>query len=132
MFSICSIDAGRVNEYANKRIKGAIGKITAISLEWEKKTQTPFQKGNQAGIETKTQKLRLFGGVDLTVKPRYISDDGTAKGLQGAVMKKLREKTVAPTFTINHSGKPYKAVVLPITQNGQEIWRNSVASAENK
>lgn len=121
------LDAAWVNEYANKRIKNAIGKITAISLEWEKKTETPFQKGNQAGIETRTQKLHLFGGVDLTVKPRYISDDGTAKGLQGAVMKKLREKTARPTFTIIHSGKPYKAVVLPITQNGQEIWKGSAA-----
>lgn len=120
-------DTNWVNEHANKRID-TVGRITALSTQWERTIQTPFQRGNQTGIQTTIQSLHLFGGVDLTVKPKYKSDDGTVQSLQKAVMTKLREKIVEPAFNINHNGKPLKAVVLPITQRGQELWNFPVTT----
>lgn len=125
------IDTNWVNEYANKRVD-TTGRITALSTQWEKTTQTPFQKGNQTGIQTIIRSLHLFGGVDLTVKPKYSSDDGTAQGLQKAVISKLREKIVEPAFDVKHNGKSYRAVILPVTRNGQEIWKTSPTTTVNK
>lgn len=117
-------DVNWVNEYANKRIK-TVGQITALSTHWEKKRETPFQRGDQVGIRIMTQKLHLFGGVDLTVKPKYVADDGTAQLLQKSAEGKLKGKIVEPIFDIKLNEKGYKAVVLPVTRNGQELWKSS-------
>lgn len=124
------IDTDWVNRYANKRID-TVGRITALSTQWEKKSQSPFQKGNQTGILTQIHKLYLFGGVDLTVNPKYTSDDGTAQSLQKAVLAKLREKVVEPTFDIKYKEKAYRAAILPVTKNGQELWKNQPVTAKN-
>ncbi|MBC8459634.1 MAG: RHS repeat protein, partial [Deltaproteobacteria bacterium] len=123
-------DTGWVNEYANKRID-TVGRVTALSTQWEKSNQTPFQRGNQSGILTQIHKIHLFGGVDLTVNPKFISDDGNAQRLQKAVTAKLREKVVGPTFYVNHNGKAYRAVILPVTSQGQAIWKNSPTTTIN-
>lgn len=118
-------DTGWVNEYANKRVDTVVRRVTALSTQWEKRNQTPFQRGNQSGVLTQIHKIHLFGGVDLTVKPKFISDDGNAQKLKNAVMAKLREKVVVPTFDVNHNGKVYRAVILPVTSQGQAVWKNS-------
>ncbi len=115
-------DTSWVNEYANKRIDTA-DRIAALSTQWEKKEEIPFQKGNKVGIQTIIRRLHLFGGVDLTVKPKYISDDGTAQRLKKSITSKLREKGIGPVFNIDSKGKTLRAVVLPITRKGQEMWR---------
>jgi YD repeat-containing protein len=123
-------DANWVNEYANKRVD-TVGKITALSTLWEKKSQTPFQRSNQIGIQTQIHQLHLFGGVDLAVKPKYISDDGTAQGIQKAVIAKLREKVIEPTFDVKHNGRSLKAVILPVTKSGQELWKKTPTTTVN-
>lgn len=123
-------DTRWVNEYANKRVD-TVGRVTALSTQWEKSNQTPFQSGNQSGILTQIRKIHLFGGVDLTVKPKYVSDNGTAQGLQKAITANLRGKVIEPTFDVNYNGKSYHAVVLPVTHKGQEIWKNSPITTVN-
>ncbi|MBI5222789.1 hypothetical protein HY990_00040 [Candidatus Micrarchaeota archaeon] len=116
-------DTSWVNEYANKRVP-TVGKVTALSAQWENRSQIPFQQGNQTGIQAITQKLYLFGGVDLTVKPKFVKDDGTAQNIQQGVLAKLKEDIAEPVFYIKDKGKSLKAVVLPITHNGQKLWKS--------
>jgi YD repeat-containing protein len=119
-----------VFEYSNKRIE-TVGKITAISVQWQKQNQELYSEGGLTGIQTTIHKLHLFGGVDLTVNPRYTSDDGNARSLQEAVRSKLRQRAGGPRFTVEHNGKVLQAVVLPITRSGQEMWKNSPSTESN-
>jgi YD repeat-containing protein len=118
------VDMDWIVKYANKRIK-TIGKITALSVQWERQQQRPYSRGRLTGIETITHQLHLFGGVDLTVKPKYVSDDGTARSLQEAVKSKLRERNIGPIFTVRHNEKTLQATVLPLTRRGQEMWKDN-------
>lgn len=117
------IDMDWVFKHANKRIE-TTEKIPALSVSWQKQEQKPYSKGRLTGIQAITHQLHFFGGIDLTVNPKYVSDDGTAGSLQEAVRSKLREKDVGPVFTVKHNGNSLQAIVLPITSSGQEMWNN--------
>jgi YD repeat-containing protein len=119
------IDMDWVVKYANKRIK-SVSQITALSIEKQRQYQKPYSntKGRPIGIQTITEKIYLFGGVDLTVNPKYVSDDGLARSLQETVRSKLSQNQ-GPIFTIYHNGNTFQAFVLPVTKNGQKIWENS-------
>jgi len=118
------VDMDWVFKYANQRIE-TVDKITALSVQWQKQNQMPYSVGGQKGIQTTIHQLYLFGGVDLTVNPRYVSDDGRAHGLQEAISSKLREKNAGPLFTVEYNGNTLLASVLPITRSGQDVWENS-------
>lgn len=118
------VDMDWVVKYANKRVE-TIGEITALSIQWQKQSQRPYLQGGLTGIQTITHQLHLFGGVDLTVKPKYVSDDGRARSLQDVVKLKLRQKNAGPIFSVKHNGKTLQAAVLPITKSGQEMWKHS-------
>jgi YD repeat-containing protein len=111
-----------VIEYINQSIQ-TVDSITALSGEWEKRTESPYTRGKKRGIQTIIKQLHLFGGVDLTVEPNFISDNGQARSLQMKVLSALREKETGPVFNITHEGKSLRAVLLPITKNGQEMWK---------
>lgn len=118
------IDMGWVTEYVNKRIQ-TVERITALSEQRERRTEIPFTQGNRSGIRIIIRQLHLFGGVDLTVNPKFKPDNGQAQSLQREVVAALRKKETGPVFKVTHEGKSLRAVVLPITQSGQEMWRNS-------
>ena len=123
------IDMNWVIEHVNKRIK-TVDKITALSVQWENQQKRPYSKGNLMGVQTIIRQIYLFGGVDLTVNPEYTSDDGIAQNLQNAVKSKLREKSL-PVFEIEHNGKSFLAMVLPITGKGKEMWKNCRSLEKN-
>ena len=118
------IDINWVNEYANKRIR-TTDRVTALSTESTLSTQRTIHEGDRTGILTEIQRIRLFGGVDLTVTPEYKSDDGHAQGLQKAVTKKLQEKLVDPIFKIQQGEKMLTGVIFPVTKNGQKMWEDA-------
>ena len=118
------IDMGWVTKYVNKRIQ-TVDRITALSERWEKRTQKPFTQGNRLGIRTIIRQLHLFGGVDLTVKPKFEPDYGQAESLRKEVAAALQRKEAGPVFNITHKGESLRAVVLPITKSGQEMWKSS-------
>jgi RHS repeat-associated protein len=118
------VDMNWVEEKASGNIP-ITDSLKALSVQWEKKTQQHYQKGNLIGIETTTHQIRLFGGVDLTVNPKYITDDGTTLSLQEAVRSKLKQEDTGPVFTVEHNGKSFRAEVLPVTGAGREMWKGS-------
>lgn len=117
------VDMDWVFKYVNKRIK-TVDKLSALSVQWKKQTQKPYSKEGVSGVQYITQGVNLFGGVDLCVNPRYISDDGKAQSLQERIMSKLGEEDTGPTFKIEHSGKSFQASVLPLTKAGQKMREN--------
>ncbi len=115
------IDTSWITKYADKQVV-TVDKVNAISIQWRKEDKTPFSRDGITGVRTSIHKLHLFGGVDLTVKPKYVLGDQEAKRLQEDV--KLGLNKGIPRFIVEHNGKNLQAVVLPITKNGQKIWGN--------
>ena len=126
-----AVDMDWVVKSVNRRIK-TIDKITALSVQHERQSQKPYSQGNATGVLTTIERLYLFGGVDLSVVPRYDPDDknGKALKLQEAVKLRLRQKNTDPIFTIQVEGASYKAAVLPVTKSGREI-REKLPFAES-
>jgi RHS repeat-associated protein len=120
------IDMGWVTEYVNKRIQ-TVERITALSEQWERRTEIPFTQGNRLGIRTIIRQLHLFGGVDLTVNPKFKPDNGQVESLQKEVVAALQRKETGPVFNVTHEGESLRAVVLPVTKSGQEMWKSSPA-----
>lgn len=119
------VDMEWVYKYANKRTE-TVGKVTSLSVQWEKQSQNRYSEAGMEGIETSIQQLYLFGGVDLTVAPKYDTDyTAKARGLQEAVSFKLRQPGAGPIFTVKYNGKPLQALVLPITKAGQKMREDS-------
>jgi len=112
------VDLAWVAEFANKRIP-TVGQISALSVTKEKRYTNYISK------------IYLFGGVDARVDPKYVKNDGTADKLQETVISKLRKADVGPIFSVQHDGKVLRAAVLPITRNGQDLWKNSPALEVN-
>jgi len=118
------IDMGWVTEYVNKRIQ-TVDRVTALSEQRERRTEIPFTQGNRSGIRTIIRQLHLFGGVDLTVNPKFKPDNGQAESLQKEVVAALQRKEAGPVFNVTHEGESLRAVVLPVTKSGQEMWKSS-------
>lgn len=117
------VDRDWIIDYVNRRI-ATFDRITALSCRWEKQNQTPFVSGGQTGIQTNIHQLHLFGGVDLTVRPEFSEDDGTAALLEKAVRDKLSRSEIYPIFNIKLGKKSLFAAILPITAEGKRIWEN--------
>ena len=119
------VDLSWVVDEINKHRIRTVERVSALSVKYEKKSQTPFSKGNAVGVKTLIEQLHLFGGVDGRARFDEKSDNGSAKNLQQAVLTKLKGKMIEPTFDIEYDGKSYRGTILPVTRNGQEIWKKS-------
>lgn len=116
------IDLNWVNEFANKKIN-TITKINSLSLTKQKKHSEPYADEKGQGTMIYTNELHLFGGVDLTVKPEYKTDDGTVQYLENEVLSFLNQGD--PIFNIEFNGKNLQAIVMPITKGGQKLWKDA-------
>lgn len=115
------LDLDWMVEQVNSRIE-TVGRITALSVEWERQQQKPYSDGELIGIQTLIHQLRLFGGIDLSVRPKWGSDDGKAHTLEEKVTFGLRQADGKPLFAVERDAKELQARVLPITKSGQEMW----------
>ena len=115
------LDLDWMVEQVNSRIE-TVGRITALSVEWERQQQKPYSDGELIGIQTLIHQLRLFGGIDLSVRPKWGSDDGKAHTLEEKVTFSLRQADAKPLFAVERDAKELQARVLPITKSGQEMW----------
>jgi YD repeat-containing protein len=116
------VDAEWVGRYASVRIP-TVDRIGALSVERLTESQTPFTKGRLSGIQIIRRQLRLFGGVDLEVTPRFISDNGKTRTLEELVTRKMRQPDAEPVFPVEQDGRLFQATVMPITDGGQSIWK---------
>jgi YD repeat-containing protein len=105
------LDMQWVKEQANKRVE-TVARINTLDVQKQQSTHTHIQT------------VMLFGGVDLTVRPIYVRDDGKAQALQDAVREKVRQALTGPVFTVNLAGKNLQGVVLPVTKKGQQLWKD--------
>jgi hypothetical protein len=92
-----------------------ISRINAFSVNWRTRAETPFRDGNRSGVRIETHELRLFGGVDLTVVPQRLADDGSASGIDKAVRAGF-DRAPGGTHIVRfeHSGSRLEAVALPL------------------
>ena len=117
-----------INQVRTQAIRGT-SQVTALSVNWKSEQRTPFNDSRGQGIQTLTQTLNLFGGVDLTVNPEYVPDRGSAQRLRQAVLRGLNENRGKPVFELQVEGRTFYAKVLPITPSGQAMWRDPKVSA---
>jgi hypothetical protein len=113
-----NIDFNWVNKFANNRMQ-SVKKVTSLSISKERVDTT------EGGHEYRIDSVHIFGGVDLSIKPKFDNDPGQAGKLRDIVLSKLNESNAGPVFTIDFQGKKLNAVVLPLTSEGQKIWENS-------
>jgi len=107
----------------NERVK-TVDKVRSLSVEWvkRKRTVTPISGGKR--ISTSINRLHIFGGVDLTVKPKYKITPGIDKNLTEPVVKALK-KNPKSLFNVEFHEKNHLGAVIPINKNGREILKNS-------
>lgn len=91
--------------------------VPSLSVHWEKKYKT--------STHIMTQQLYLFGGVDLTVNPKFIKDNGKSQSLSSAVLAQLRQGKTGPVFEFEHQGKRLRAAILPVTMSARDLWKKS-------
>lgn len=99
------IDLEKVGALLNQDRVEAVDKVTALNVNWRSEKREPVLNG----VRTITRNIHIFGGLDLSVKPRVIEDE-TVAGLRGAVMSKLAHSA---TFTVAYNGRSYRAFVMP-------------------
>ena len=124
------VDMNWVNETANKR--GLyVDKVPSLSVQWNKHETKVVPEKNGERILTQINKINLFGGVDATVKPKWVTDKGSLNKLQELVNEKIKEQGICPIYNIDYEGTVYRAVILPVTKSGRDILSNMHVAEDN-
>jgi YD repeat-containing protein len=97
--------------------------IPALSTTFEKVQHKAIHDGDREGVETMTRTLYLFGGVDLSATPQYISDRNLGE-LQKAVQEKVKHVD-EPRFQLVSGGRSWTATILPLTREALLLNANS-------
>lgn len=119
------VDLDWVWEYAiQKRDTVVTAGMNALSFDW-KRGEELYHKGNLMWSDSPLEKLHIFGGVNLTDKSEFIPDDGTVRNLQLKVESAIKNESFGPLFSVVHKQMPKRAVVLPVTESGQEMWNKA-------
>lgn len=101
-----------------------VDQVHSLSEDQEKSSQREYEENGNMITETSTRTMNLFGGVDLTVKPDYIADDGHAKRIREKVREAIRENPGQIEFDLQDNGQKFKGIILPITQSGISLWED--------
>jgi len=111
-----TVDLARVATLLNGDHTETVSKISAFAISWQRRSETPFREGDRQGVRTAIQDLHLFGGVDLSVKPRPIPDKGgVAHGMDEAVETAFH--LAGPGTAIvrfEYAGSRLEAVAVPL------------------
>jgi len=115
-------------EWVVREVNGAcvqtVDRVEALSFRWKSQQRMPPTNGSPRGGLAMTE-LHLFGRVDLMVTPRWSNDDRATRRLGEALTARLRRDPSTPVFGIRHEGTALRAIVLPVTASGQEVWRGA-------
>lgn len=101
-----------IEEQAAKR-QDAVKLVTRLDESHERRRSVP------GGVEV--MKVVLSGGVDLTVRPEDVADDGRAALFEQNVLAALAD-TAQPVFSVSDGKRTLTAVVLPISEPGRAMW----------
>jgi len=120
------IDPKWVEQYASRRVE-TVGRVTALNVPHERTSERRYLRGSDSVIESQTQILHLFGGVDLQVVPTYAPSGKETDALQQAVATQATKADAGPVFAVQQADRPLQAMVLPVTAAGQELWQKAPA-----
>ncbi|MEK7752170.1 MAG: hypothetical protein AAB654_09665, partial [Acidobacteriota bacterium] len=118
------VDMTWVDEYANRRM-ATVDKAPALSVPHERRRRREYQQGLRRVIQTSVRTVRLFGGIRLNVRPKFIGDDGSARELEAAVRSYLARPDAAPLFPVELQGRSLSASILPVSAAGQQRWKGN-------
>ena len=109
------VDADWVDEFSkpNMNTPTTVGALEATEERTEQVT---------GGRQVLT--VRLYGGVDLSVKPVYVARKAL-KPLETNIKALMAKPDASPIFSIIHEGKKYPAMVMPITNRGKLMWEKA-------
>ena len=110
------IEMGWVEECLGNSKTDTPKQVSAISHTETKEYRET--KGKNTEIQTLT--IHLHGGVDLSVKPKYTPGGDELSDLAAEVKKGVASNPLM--FEVNHANKDLKAVVLPLTSEGEARW----------
>lgn len=113
------VDREWVDEFAAPAID-VVDRVSRLSVTHERKTEEPFSDGLRRGVRITTHQVTLSGGVDLTVRPRYVADDGTTARRRQLILAGLASAT-APNFVVRDGADMLHAAVLPVTSAGRRM-----------
>ena len=85
-------------------------RVPALSATRETEDRQPFQTANARGVRIIRRQLHLFGGVDLSVIPRMLTQDEGARRLDAATPA----VPVGATVRIVLDGKIHHATAVPV------------------
>lgn len=111
------VDMGQVVAMLNRDHTPAVDKITALDVHRESVAKETVTVGGRERVRTTTNHIRIFGGVDLAVRPR-ITEDRNGAALRDIVVSKLAFASTSAEFRVEHGGRVYQAFVLPFSSRG--------------
>ena len=109
------VDLTRIADFLNSDHTPTVSKINAFSAKWQREQQFPFHEGNSEGVRIEREELHLFGGVDLTVHPVAIPDNGESQAIgesAKAAFHMAEPGTKVVHFTYDRT--PLAAIELPL------------------
>lgn len=115
------VDSDWINRNINRRVK-SIGRITALSTQWQRESRETVNQAGRSGVVTTTRTIHIFGGVDLTVNAETEQNHPQAAEMGRVVRQKLLENPNKAVFSYRHDQKPYLAVVAPFSGRGADRW----------
>ena len=110
------VDIELIRRLVNDDKTPTVDKVTALSAAWQRETSEPFDNGHGRGVRFARHVVHLFGGVDLTVDPKIVPDDGEARGIGDSIGRALRKGDIAAGtgFSISYGGEHLQAIALPL------------------
>jgi YD repeat-containing protein len=112
------IDADWVNKTAAEREK-YVEQVHTLSATQER--QSRYVTGNEH--ITLTDRMHLFGGVDLTLEPEVAGTDARSRDLEQRVRQALQSERIRPSFTFPIADGTARGLVLPASGAGRDLWR---------
>jgi hypothetical protein len=110
------VDLARVADLLNSDHTATVSKLSTFSAEWKSHSETPFRQGNRSGVRMEDKTLLLSGGVDLTVSPLAIPDDGEVARDTGLAADRAFHlaRTGAGVARYQYGGSQFVALALPL------------------
>jgi hypothetical protein len=107
------IDVDTLVPILNGSSAPGVDRISALDINWSRTQTTPFAEGNRRGERTVHERIRIFGGLDLTVKLPPVLADARASKVGAAVSRAIAAAPAAPAFKLDSGTRQYVATVMP-------------------
>jgi len=119
------INGQRLAQWVNSDRTPTVERINAFAVTLRHRTDKPFVQNGKRGVLKETRSIRIFGGVDLTVRPDFLLDTtGLVRRETSAAVEQFQRSTPAIRIVqFEFGGERLSAIALPLLQSAPQTRR---------